>query len=114
VFGLANKELGCGIFSFRRYYDEIEENFGSGNYAGLKFLDVVTKLSARIMLHETGHLFALKHCIYFKCLLNGSNHMGENFKKPFELCPVCLRKIWGNLKFDIIKRFENLVKDLTK
>ncbi len=24
VFGLANKELGCGIFSFRRYYDDLE------------------------------------------------------------------------------------------
>jgi hypothetical protein len=45
--------------------------------------------------------------------MNGSNHLEENLKKPFEICPVCLRKIQWNLKFDIKERFANLAKGLT-
>lgn len=34
--------------------------------------------------------------------MNGSNHMEEANKKPFLLCPVCLRKLQAALGFDII------------
>lgn len=111
VFGLASKEYACGIFSFRRYYDEIAGNLGNNHPL---FFQTVTKMAGRVMLHETGHLFALQHCIFFKCLMNGSNHMQENFKRSFEICPVCLRKLWANLKFDIIERFQNLADGLDK
>jgi len=23
------------------------------------------------MLHEIGHMFGLKHCVYYECLMNG-------------------------------------------
>jgi archaemetzincin len=112
VFGLADKLSGCGIFSFRRYHDELAESFqGDEN---ISFIDFITKLAGKIMLHETGHLFGLSHCIYFKCLMNGSNHLQENLSKPFEICPVCLRKIVGNLKCDVIRRFEGLAEGLTR
>ncbi len=65
------------------------------------------------MLHECGHLFGLKHCVHFNCLMNGSNHMEENLKKPFEICPVCLRKIQGNLKFGVLDRFKILLEGLS-
>lgn len=104
VFGLACKESGCGLFSFRRYYDEMK---------GCSELDLC-KLAGKVMLHEVGHLFGLKHCVYYKCIMNGSNHLNENLTKPFEFCPVCLRKIWGNLKFDIPERYRNICNTLIK
>jgi archaemetzincin len=113
VFGLASKEAGCGVFSFRRYYDEMAYMIESIDDSEVKLLDLVTKLASRVMIHETGHLFGLKHCIYFNCLMNGSNNFQENLAKPYELCPVCLRKMQFNLKFDIIKRFESLRDGLT-
>jgi archaemetzincin len=112
VYGLANMKKACGIFSFRRYYDQTGGYFING--PKVNFLDFVVKLSGRIMLHEVGHLFGLKHCIYFNCLLNGVNHIEETVKKPFEICPVCLRKIWSNLKFDKLNRFQSLADGLKK
>ena len=103
VFGLADKEKGCGLFSFRRYFDEMK----CGELE-------LCKLAGKVMLHEVGHLLGLKHCIYYSCIMNGSNHLEENIGKPFEFCPVCLRKVWWNLKFDIIERYENICKTLIK
>jgi archaemetzincin len=40
--------------------------------------------------------------------MNGSNHLEENQKKSMLLCPVCLRKLQFNIKFDILERYENL------
>lgn len=57
------------------------------------------------MVHETGHMFGLKHCIYYSCIMNGSNHLNENKDKPMELCPVCVRKLQENIQFDFLKRY---------
>ena len=35
----------------------------------------------------------MTHCPYFECLMNGSNLVTEADKKPFALCPICLRKL---------------------
>jgi archaemetzincin len=29
----------------------------------------------KVLTHETGHLFGLAHCVYFHCVMNGSNHL---------------------------------------
>lgn len=49
------------------------------------------------MAHEIGHMFGLRHCIYFSCLMSGSNHLEETNAKPIEFCPVCIRKLQSNL-----------------
>ena len=40
--------------------------------------------------------------------MNGSNHLEENESKPFDLCPVCLKKLHYVLKFDIVERYKAL------
>jgi Predicted Zn-dependent proteases len=62
------------------------------------------------MVHEIGHMFGLKHCIYYNCIMNGSNHMKESSNKPLEMCPVCLRKLYSNIKFNILTRYEKLLE----
>ena len=57
------------------------------------------------MIHEIGHMFGLKHCIYFSCIMNGSNHLDENKGKPMELCPVCVRKLHENMQFNMLERY---------
>lgn len=62
------------------------------------------------MLHEIGHMFGLKHCIFYSCLMNGSNHLEESKSKPMQLCPVCIRKLHENIKFNILERYNAISK----
>ena len=34
------------------------------------------------MCHEFGHMFGIKHCVFYNCLLNGSNHIIETDNRP--------------------------------
>ena len=46
-----------------------------------------------MLTHETGHLFGIRHCIHYECLMCGCNHREEFDRRPIHLCPVCLRKL---------------------
>ena len=75
VFGLANIMTQCGIFSFCRYQpdfsgDAVEDEADRYN--------LILFRACKVMLHEIGHMFGLKHCIYYECLLNGCNHIMES------------------------------------
>ena len=71
--------------------------------------------------HEICHVLGMTHCPYFECLMNGSNLVTEADKKPFALCPICLRKLdaycqitncGGAEKFNgngLAERYTNLV-----
>jgi archaemetzincin len=50
----------------------------------------------------------LTHCIYFNCLMNGSNHLAESDRRPLHLCPVCLRKLQFSVEFGVAQRYEAL------
>ncbi|CAE8632034.1 unnamed protein product [Polarella glacialis] len=45
------------------------------------------------MVHETGHMLGILHCVNFHCLMNGSNGHGDTCGSTSFLCPVCLRKL---------------------
>jgi archaemetzincin len=53
-------------------------------------------------------MFGLAHCIYFKCVMNGSNHLAESDGRPLHLCPVCLRKLQWSVGFDVVQRYTAL------
>jgi archaemetzincin len=108
VYGLANPMESTGIFSFRRYIDEITILLKNMNKMEI-LIEYIIKFVSKVMLHEIGHLFGLKHCIYFNCKLNGSNHFEESAGHPFFLCPVCLRKIQWSLNFNIVDRYKTLL-----
>jgi len=100
VFGLASVQKRTGVFSFARYDEDFfEKEYYVPNYEKIFYRSV------KVMVHEIGHMFGRRHCIYYSCVMNGSNHMQENLKKPMELCPICLRKLQSNLKFDILERY---------
>jgi len=60
------------------------------------------------MLHELGHMFGLDHCVYFECVMNGSNHLDEADARPHHLCPVCLRKLHHTVRFEPAARYRTL------
>jgi archaemetzincin len=58
--------------------------------------------------HEVGHMLGMHHCIFFECMMNGSNHRIETDNRPIHLCPVCLKKMYAFKKFELIERYDQL------
>ena len=109
VFGLADMKAGTGIFSFARhqvgFYAEYSEQTEEE-----KLLTWVNK-AVGTMTHEIGHMFGLKHCIYYECLMNGTNGPGDGARvKNKTMCPVCLVKLKLNINFDTRARYEALAE----
>jgi archaemetzincin len=103
VFGEASLAERVGIYSFARYDPAF-----FGDDRGANFRDVILRRSCKVLAHEMGHLFGLKHCIYYDCVLNGSNNLDEADARPPHLCPVCLRKLRHCAGFDAVKRYGQL------
>ncbi|NLI75882.1 MAG: hypothetical protein GX442_05495 [Candidatus Riflebacteria bacterium] len=100
VFGEATLSDRVGIFSFARYAPGF-----SGNPGRTGWQDLLLRRSCKVLAHETGHMFGLLHCVFFECVMNGSNHLGESDARPMFLCPVCLRKLQHAAGFDIRARY---------
>ena len=93
VFGQAALRDRVGVYSFARYAD------GS---------NLLFRRSCKVIAHETSHVFGIEHCIYFRCVVNGSNHLAEADARPMHLCPVDLRKLQWSVGFDVIERYRRL------
>jgi archaemetzincin len=103
VFGEASLEDRVGVYSFARYDPAFEGSARPDHYR-----DLILQRGAKVLVHEACHMFGLHHCIYYDCVVNGSNSMVESDTQPQHLCPVCLRKLSFITGFDIIKRYEDL------
>lgn len=79
VYGQGNPALGTGVLSLARYL-----------YVGQLFL---RQRCFRVMCHEMGHLFGLRHCIWYECIMGGSSGAWESDRQPLHACPVCLAKL---------------------
>jgi archaemetzincin len=104
VFGQASLQERVGVFSFARYDPAF---YGEERRQGYR--KILLRRSCRVLAHELAHMFSLAHCIYFRCVLNGSNHLQESDSRPLHLCPVCLRKLQDSIGFDVIRRYGNLL-----
>ena len=60
--------------------------------------------------HEICHMFSMKHCKEYKCMMNGSLTLEEAEKKPSYLCPECHAKLIYCTKTQPIERFNNLIR----
>jgi len=103
VFGEASFRERVGVFSFARYDPAFYGRTQDGDYQKL-----LLRRSAKVLTHETAHMFGIAHCIYFKCVMNGSNYLQESDARPVPLCPVCLRKLQWSIWFDVVKHYEQL------
>ena len=94
-----------GVFSFARY----DENFYSFKEStSVTRPGIIRFRSCMVTAHEIGHMFGLKHCIAYSCIMNGSNHLEESIRRPMDVCPVCLSKLQYNIKFDVVERYKAL------
>merc|ERR1719171_2835453 len=98
VYGLARLQQRVGIFSFVRH----TPGNGPKQWCEAQLLHRALKT----LLHEIGHMFGLKHCTWYNCLMRGNNGEGvEHQLNYLHLCPVCLRKLHWCIGFDIRNRY---------
>ncbi|MBI5525483.1 MAG: hypothetical protein HY897_04045 [Deltaproteobacteria bacterium] len=105
VFGQAMLTGRVGVFSFARYDPAFY-----GEKRGADWKKTLLKRSLKVLAHETAHMFGLGHCVYFECIENGSNHLGETDARLMHLCPVCLRKLQKSAGFDVAAQHRALEK----
>ncbi|HET7435669.1 MAG TPA: archaemetzincin [Thermoanaerobaculia bacterium] len=103
VFGVASLEDRVGVYSFARYDPRFY-----GKLAGADVQTVILRRSCKVLAHETLHMFGMPHCIFYKCVLNGSNSLAEADSRPLHLCPIDLRKLETAVKFDPRERYQRL------
>ncbi|MEM7036157.1 MAG: archaemetzincin, partial [Bacteroidota bacterium] len=103
VFGQASLKNRVGVFSFARYDPRF---WNEETDASTKTL--VLQRAAKVLTHETGHMFGFAHCIHYECNMNGSNNLPETDGAPMHLCPVCLRKLHHAIGFDPAHRYKGL------
>ncbi|ETO04771.1 hypothetical protein RFI_32624 [Reticulomyxa filosa] len=59
-------------------------------------------------MHEIGHTFGIEHCVYFQCVMKGTNHLEELDKQPLMACPICLKKLHFAMNYKRGKDRDNL------
>jgi archaemetzincin len=93
-----------GVYSFVRYDPMF---YGQPPTADSRKL--MLRRSSKVLAHETCHMFGIEHCVWFRCLMNGSNHLAESDARPLHLCPVDLRKLQWSIGFDVVERCRRLL-----
>ncbi|CAC5404935.1 amzA [Mytilus coruscus] len=105
------------VFSFFRYDPSL--TFSNADWYNIRrnrrmSQEHIQKLtfhrSCKLLVHEIGHLLGIGHCIFFECCMNGSGHLAEDFRQPMHLCPVDLHKLQTLVGFNVLTRYENLLK----
>jgi|JI10StandDraft_1071094.scaffolds.fasta_scaffold16771_6 archaemetzincin len=96
VYGQATLTERVGVQSFARYDPAF---FGKPRPDDWR--RTLTRRSAQVLVHELAHMFGLPHCVHWSCVVAGANHQAEFDAHPLHPCPVCLRKLWWNIGFDL-------------
>ncbi|MBK6748530.1 MAG: hypothetical protein IPG67_00530 [Acidobacteria bacterium] len=95
VFGQASLENRVGVWSLSRLDDNTDE-------MGLM------RRTLKIAAHETGHMFSMRHCTKWECLMSGTNHLAETDRRPGDACPECTAKICWLTDADQKERYDKL------
>jgi len=103
VFGQASLRDRVGVYSFARYTPQFSGEPGTAESRRL-----MLRRSLKVLAHETAHMFGIEHCIWYRCLMNGSNHLAEADARPLHLCPVDLHKLQWSIGFNVVERYRRL------
>ena len=98
TFGSKNISKRTSIFSFARYdplFNKDKKDITKSQK--MKIYVLILKRVCKAIIKEICHMFGMKNCVFFTCVMNGHNSLNEFDNKPIELCPICLRKLITNI-----------------
>ena len=96
VFGQASLMERVGVWSTARMGDPVKDE------------QLFMRRVLQVAVHETGHIFGIKHCIAYECCMNGANHQEESDATPLVFCAECDAKLWWASRLDAAKRAKEL------
>ncbi len=102
VFGQASLEKRVGVWSLYRLSDDTADRKNDPDRLLLRTL--------KIAMHETGHMFSMRHCTKYECLMSGTNHLAETDRRPVDNCPECMAKLAWAMDYKPNERYERLAK----
>lgn len=94
LFGQGDFANRTGVYSLVRYQTADPKVF--------------LRRALKLVTHEAGHILSLRHCTFYRCVMQGANTLAEDDSHPMHLCPIDLRKLQWNLTFDPRHRYEQL------
>jgi archaemetzincin len=104
AYGEASTVHRVALCSMARYRPPFREE-SAGQPAGIMFRRCI-----RVLTHEVCHMLGMQHCVYARCLMNGSADVAEGDRRPLHLCPVDLRKLQWALGFNVVERYRELLR----
>jgi archaemetzincin len=84
VFGQATLQKRVGVWSLAR--------MGNADGTADEFRRALLR-TLKIAVHETGHMFTIRHCTAYRCVMAGSNGLAELDNTPLGFCPEDLAKV---------------------
>ena len=99
VFGQASLSERVGVWSLYR--------LGRPDASEAEFKLTLLR-TLKIAAHETGHMFSIRHCKKYECVMNGTNHLAETDRHPLEACPECMAKLCWAAGVDPRERYARL------
>lgn len=138
VAGLASPSEGVAVFSIYRYAygfywnpDGYWFDYGFSSSSSTPVMPPYTSVDAtnlteeakeiellrryaRLCAHEMMHLFGIDHCLFYRCIMNGSGHLVEDFRQPLLPCPIDMNKLCHINSTSITKYLTNLLDALRR
>jgi archaemetzincin len=99
VFGQASLDKRVGVWSLYQFADPITRKYEPR---------LLLSRTLKIAMHEMGHMFSMRHCTKYECLMSGTNHLLETDRRPMVNCPECMAKLAWGMKYDPATRYKNL------
>lgn len=110
VFGHASLRGRVGVMSLARFDPAF---FGVEMGSDVARV-IILRRALTVLAHELGHVFGLKHCIFYRCVMGGAHDLRELDGAPLHTCPVCLRKLQKISGFDPQERYRRLARLLRR
>lgn len=108
VFGQASLENRVGVWSLYRLRPKSVPPAVAGG------IEIFLERTMKIAVHEVGHMFSMRHCTKYECVMSGTNHLGETDRRPIDACPECMAKIAWMTKISPKERYERMIKFAAK
>jgi len=106
VFGLASLHTRVAVHSTLRY----DPGFENADARPPEFEHTILRRALRVVVHETAHMFGLRHCVHFACVMNPTAGVADLDALPLDPCPVCLRKLWHATGVPLQPRWQALAE----